>query len=484
MKPGSVQCRLFADQQPTTLPAMREVKLIDSQGPFGILPLVMDSRYFRKLLFAFCLFGGGLYAEDGPPSVIYLLADDLGYGDLACYGAPDVKTPHIDKLASEGLRFTDFYGNGAECTPSRTSILTGRYPQRVGGLECAIGTGNVGRYDDAISLASRHDLGLPADHATLAPFLKKAGYYNGVFGKWHLGYEPKFNPLNQGFDEFKGFLGGNVDYFKHIELSDLPVSLNGTKPLKREGYMTHLITEDAVDFIGRQKPGTPYFLYLPFSAPHFPFQGPNDGPDMHPVDEWTAGTREKYIELLEDLDSAVGKVLAGLQDTGDPSNTLVVFASDHGAMKPGLNAPFRDYKGTLFEGGIRVPCIVRWPGKISPNQTSSQVGTLMDLTHSLLNLSGEETSTAGLDGIDILDHVISGKPNIERAIGWTAKRDDRVWQALRHGDTKLVIKQDGTSRKSYLFDIKNDPAESQPINDESLKKELEKKLIKWLSDLD
>ena len=228
------------------------------------------------LIIAIIMAGLGLIQlpAQSKPNIVFILADDMGYADLSSYGSPDSKTPNIDKLAAEGVKFTNFYANGQECSPSRTAFLTGRYPQRVGGLECAIGTGNVGRYDDAIRLADNHDLGLPKDLAVLAPTLKKAGYRNAVFGKWHMGYEAKFNPLDQGFDEFVGFLGGNVDYFHHVELSDLPVYYSGRKPVKREGFTTHLITDDAIDFLNRHKakPDEPFFLYVPHAAPHFPFQ--------------------------------------------------------------------------------------------------------------------------------------------------------------------------------------------------------------------
>ena len=161
------------------------------------------------------------------PNIVFIVADDMGYADISSFGSPDVKTPNIDQLAADGVRFTNIYAMGPECTPSRTSFLTGRYPQRVGGMECAIGTGNVGRYDDAIRLAEKSDLGLPADYAVLAPTLKKAGYHNGVFGKWHLGYEVKFSPLEQGFDEFTGFLGAMLSIFGTLNYRSLKSTWKG-----------------------------------------------------------------------------------------------------------------------------------------------------------------------------------------------------------------------------------------------------------------
>lgn len=420
------------------------------------------------------------------PNIVFILADDMGYADLSSYGSPDSKTPNIDKLAAEGVKFTNFYANGQECSPSRTAFLTGRYPQRVGGLECAIGTGNVGRYDDAIRLADNHDLGLPKDLAVLAPTLKKAGYRNAVFGKWHMGYEAKFNPLDQGFDEFVGFLGGNVDYFHHVELSDLPVYYSGRKPVKREGFTTHLITDDAIDFLNRQKakPDEPFFLYVPHAAPHFPFQAP-DGPTKLPTkDEWTQGSRATYVKMLEDLDDQVGRLLKALDDNNQAADTLVVFASDHGAMKPGLNTPWRDFKGTLFDGGIRVPCIARWPGKIKPGQISKQIGTIMGLSQSFMTIAGGKPPEGmASDGIDIINHVVQGKEDQLRTLFWRARRGDRSWWAVRSCDLKYVKKTEGGKTEEWLFDLVEDPEEQEnrldSVAGKSAAAVLIKKLTQW-----
>jgi arylsulfatase A len=207
------------------------------------------------------------------PNIVLILADDMGYGDLGCYGHPVAKTPHIDRLARQGVRFTQHYANGPECSPTRTALLTGRYQQRAGGLECAIGTGNVGRYDDAIRLAQKGELGLPAEQAVIPGALQDAGYACGIFGKWHLGYEPKFHPVEHGWDAFFGYLGGNVHYFNHRELSDLHVLYRGREPVSAEGYMTHLITDASIDFMKRHQ-DRPFFLFVSHECPHFPFQGP------------------------------------------------------------------------------------------------------------------------------------------------------------------------------------------------------------------
>ena len=433
----------------------------------------------RSLLVA--LFLVAIPAEAAKPNIIFMLVDDMGYGDIGCYGAPDAKTPVLDGLAKDGVRFTQVYSNGAECTPARTAFLTGRYPQRVGGLECAIGTGNVGRYDDAIRLADKRDLGLPIAYATLAPGLKRAGYVNGVFGKWHLGYEPKFNPLDQGFDEFVGFLGGNVDYFTHTELSPLDVFIGQREPIKRQGYMTHLITDDAVDFIGRRK-DQPFFLYVPFSTPHFPFQGPNDDTGrMYPADKFMIGTREKYVEMLEDMDRSVGRILKAVDDAGVRENTVVVFASDHGAMRPGRNLPFSGWKGGLMEGGLRVPVILRWPGKIKAGTESHQTGTLMDLTRSFLRIAGAGTRGRKLDGIDLVKHVQDGKADFDRTFYWRARRGDRTWRAIRDGNLKYVYKIEGGKEEEWVFDLKSDQGETTNLLAQNAKagEALKAKLVKW-----
>ncbi len=426
------------------------------------------------ILLVACAGLGSLSASK--PDIVFFLADDLGYGDIGCYGCPDAKTPNIDRIAKEGVKFTQFYANGQECTPTRTALLTGRYQQRAGGLECAIGTGNVGRYDDAIRLAEANDLGLPVKMAVLPGGLKEAGYRAGIFGKWHLGYEKKFNPLNYGWDAFFGVLGGNCHYFTHEELSPLPVVYEGRKPVKREGYMTHLIADSALAFL-KESDEKPMFLYVPFTAPHFPFHGPDEAALKFTAENWTKGTRASYVKMIEDMDVQIGRILKALPR---PEDTLVLFASDHGAMKPGYNTPLNGYKGGLFEGGVRAPLVARWPGKIKAGTVSDQPAMMMDLTASFLRIAGSSRKRP-LDGIDILHHVEAGAGDFLRTLFWRGRRGDRTWKAVRDGTMKYLWKTEGGKEEEWFFDLAKDPGEKNNLlerrADDAAK--LKKKLAAW-----
>jgi N-acetylgalactosamine-6-sulfatase len=410
-------------------------------------------------------------AEGAPakPNIVFLLADDLGYGDIGCYGG-SAATPHLDRLAREGVRFTSFYSNGTECSPTRTALLTGRYQQRVGGLECAIGTGNVGRYDDAIRLCAQHDLGLPVSEVSLARRLKDAGYATALVGKWHLGYEDKFAPNAHGFDHAFYCLGGGMDYFHHVE--DPPtyqpvLRLDGA-PVKRSGYFTDLVAEDAVRWlhaVGRR----PFFLYVPFTAPHSPYQGPDDdSPAPLPADSsrWKQGSADPrvYAAMIERMDQAIGRVLDTLNELGVADNTLVIFASDNGGTRSARQGGLRGYKGSTFEGGIRVPCVVRWPGVLPAGVTTEQVTLTMDLTASMVRAAGATPPVdRPFDGLDILQRLQSRQSPISRTVYWRARRGDQTWRAVRDGTLKYVSSQNNKGLEEHLFDLDNDVSETNDL---------------------
>jgi arylsulfatase A len=399
-----------------------------------------------------------------PPPIVLIVADDLAYADLSCYGGK-TPTPHIDSLARDGVKFTRFYANAPECTPSRTALLTGRYPQRVGGMECALGTGNVGRYDDAIRLRERGELGLPVAENTLVAGLKRAGYRTVASGKWHLGYEPKFSPVAHGFDESFGPNAGGVDYFHHTEWDGVPALFENGQPVKREGYMTDLITEFAVRAIERHDETRPLFVYLPYTAPHTPYQAPGDkkpAPLLEPA--WNDGSPGTYAAMLRSLDAGVGRVLEALRRRGREDDALVIFMSDNGGTKLGDAGPYSGTKATLYEGGLRVPCLVRWPGRLPAGVTTSQAAITMDFTRSMLRVSGvKQDASRPLDGIDIVEHVARGKPDWPRTLFWRYRRGELTWRSVLDGDLKLVHRQEGAVLKREMFNLEADPAERSDL---------------------
>ncbi len=429
------------------------------------------------LLAGLVFFSGGALDESASiaappkPNIVFILADDLGYGDLACYGRPDIRTPELDRLACQGIRFTAHYANGAECTPTRAAFLTGRYQQWIGGLECAIGTGNVGRYDDAKRLSDRHDLGLPTSIRTLPRMLKEAGYQTAITGKWHLGYEPKFAPHLHGFDYAFYCIGGGMDYFHYLDnLAYYNLFRNG-HPISAEGYFTDLATDEAIRFIRHRDKSKPFFLYLPYTCPHAPFQGPQDRrrdplPLNSPLWNQSKAPPKTYIAMIEHMDRRIGDLLRILDEEKLTGNTLVIFASDNGGTKSARNAPLSGFKGMTYEGGIRVPAIARWPGVIPSGKVSSQICVTFDFTKSIVAAAGAHASDATpLEGIDIIRHVAEGRSDRERLLFWRKPRGDTVWMAAREGKWKYVARRKGERFEEHLFDIDADVAEKHDLKD-------------------
>jgi arylsulfatase A len=436
------------------------------------------------------LLPGCTYLRPGNrPNIVLILVDDLGYGDLGCYGNQEIKTPYIDQLADQGVRFTSFYSNGPECTPTRTALLTGRYQHRVGGLECALGVGNVGRYDDAIRLRKTHDMGLPVEELSIARMLKDTGYSTAIYGKWHLGYESKFSPNNHGFDSAYYAIGGAMDYFAHIEPSPSrfpALYLNG-KNIQEPGYFTDLVTNHAIEFIKKQNKDVPFFLYLPYTAPHSPYQGPGDG-DQAPLpdnsDLWNQGKApaEIYRTMIEYMDSCIGKIFNTLELNNFADSTLIIFMSDNGASRSGSNQPFSGFKGGLFEGGIRVPCIVNWPAKLPAKQVSDQPCMTMDFSASIIRAAGTTPPSHRIfDGIDILKLIETKQPLQKRTLFWRARRGNWTRKAVRDGDLKFIWQSQGETAEEFLFDLAADPVEKGNLVDsrEEEAKEMRSLLKEW-----
>lgn len=387
---------------------------------------------------------------DSRPNIVFIMADDLGYGDLGCYGATDIRTPHLDQLAAEGLRMTDFYASGAVCSPTRIAFLTGRYQQRLG-MDNALYYQEMGR-------------GLPEDGLTIGDALLSAGYTAGLSGKWHVGYDFERRPNQQGFDHFFGLLGGNHHYFEHMDRIGVPDLWLNNESIDREGYTTDLITEDAVAFIEREREN-PFFLFVSHAAPHFPWQGPDDtAKDIRPKDKsWQRGDSETYVAMVERMDEGIGQVLAKIESVGLREKTLVVFTSDNGGHTYSSNLPFREGKASIWEGGTRVPCIVRLPGVVPAGETSSQVGITMDWTATIRHLAGLGPDPEGEDGIDLWPNLTGESPVQTRTLFWKRKKGPvrksiEEGRAVRRGDWKLVEQSESGER--FLFNLKDDPGES------------------------
>jgi N-acetylgalactosamine-6-sulfatase len=402
------------------------------------------------------------------PNIILFLADDLGYGDLLCYSKDGLQTPVIESIANQGVRFTTFYSNGSNSSPTRTALLTGRYQQRVGGLECAIGINNVGRYDDAIRLRETHDLGLPVSETSIARMLKNAGYNTAICGKWHLGYEDKFSPNLHGFDYAFYALGGGMDYFHHREKQDplAPIVLyqNG-KPVDKPGYFTDLIGEESIKFLDAQTKRAPFFLYVPFTAPHAPYQGPEDYrpeilPDSSYLWDQSKGPKHVYHAMIRRMDETIGKILNRLEEKGMSDKTLVIFMSDNGGTSSGDNKPLRGNKGNMFEGGIRVPCVVKWPGKIPAGMVSEQPCITMDFSASIVRIAGAiPPENRTFDGMDILKHIEERQPVEDRTLYWRDRRGMQTRKAVRHGNLKYIWLNNSGKIEEYFFDLGNDMTE-------------------------
>jgi arylsulfatase A-like enzyme len=400
--------------------------------------------------------GGSRGASAAParrPNVLFILADDMGYGDLSCYGRPDYKTPVLDGLAKQGIKFTDNYAAAPVCTPTRCAYITGRYPQRLPvGLE------------EPLKASSPDDVGLPPGHPTVASLLKGNGYDTSLVGKWHLGWKPEFGPNRHGFDEFFGILSGAADYFTH-KASDGHGGARGPggapdlwadlTPIERTGYLTDLLSDKAVEIIGRPRT-KPLFLSLQYNAPHSPWEGPEDAAIGHtehgPGPMVEGGSPKIYASMMKSMDAGIGRVLEALQRAGLERDTLVIFTSDNGGERYSYNWPFSFQKMYLFEGGTRVPAIARWPGTIPAGQVTDQAAITMDWTATILAVTGTAPDPAyPLDGENLMPVCTGERAVHDRALFWRITGFD----AARVGRWKYLKDEDG----EHLFDLSTDPGE-------------------------
>ena len=386
------------------------------------------------------------------PNIVLIITDDMGWADLGSYGARDVRTPNLDRLARQGVRFTDFYANGVSCTPTRTGLITGRYQQRYG-AEFPLSADGERMEPGAHAL--------DASPTSLPRLLANGGYATALVGKWHLGYEPAQSPAAHGFQYFFGLKSGYHDYWRHTDSRGQPDLWENDARVSVTGYTTDLIASKTVDFITRHK-DEPFFVDVAFNAPHWPFQRPgtpsvavDDARFLKPADSLTS-SRADYVTLVERMDQGVGEILATLDRLGLARNTIVVFTNDNGGEWLSDNGPHFHRKFTTWEGGIRVPAIVRWPGRIPAGTVTRQVGITMDLTASVLAASGVAVPVdARLEGMNLLPVLERRTAVAERTLFWRSTGLGRNMRAVRRGDLKIVVE----GGHLFLFDVHRDPGE-------------------------
>jgi arylsulfatase A-like enzyme len=411
----------------------------------------------------------GQPASPQRPNVVLIITDDVGYGDFGSYGAPDIRTPNIDRLAREGVKLTDFYA-APTCTPTRASLITGRYQQRVA-------------LEEALPSEGARDRGLLPTGRSLPQLLKNNKYATGLIGKWHLGWKPEFGPNEHGFDYFFGFKSGAIDFYTHESADGSHDLFENRTPVHPDGYMTDLITDHAVRFI-EQHASEPFFLDVSYNAAHWPFQVP-DRPSkaprvayQGPLDS-TAPTRQDYAAMLERADAGVGQILQKLAALGLEQNTLVIFTNDNGGEWLSRNAPLFNRKATLWEGGIRVASIFRWPARLPAGKVSDQVGIFMDLTASILAATNTPVpADARLEGINLLPILEGRSPQVERTLFWRTPTQ----KAVRKGDWKLLA----NGPLLFLFNLRDDIGERTDLASQriDLIRQLRPLIAAWEGDVD
>ena len=389
------------------------------------------------------------------PNIIFIVADDLGFADLGCYGGRDAAfgkvSPVLDQLAANGLKFSDGYANSPVCSPTRFGLMTARYQYRLRGAA-----------EEPINSKARTSttLGLPASHPTLPSLLKEQGYRTALIGKWHLGYPPAFGPLRSGYDEFFGPMAGGVDYFTHCASTGAHDLWVGEEEQPHEGYLTDLISNKSVDFVKRMAQDTtqPFFLSMHYTAPHWPWETREDHERAQTIKDnifhLQGGNIHTYHRMIHHMDEGIGWVVDALKETGQLDNTLIVFTSDNGGERFSDNWPLVGGKMDLTEGGIRVPWIAHWPEGIAPNTTSAQHCMTMDWSATMVALGGGQAhADYPFDGVSLLPLFQNPQATFERPMFW--RMNHREQRAVRLGDWKY-LRVDGND---YLFNVVADARE-------------------------
>src|SRR4051794_14073597 len=388
------------------------------------------------------------------PNIVFIVADDLGFADLGCYGGRPAKfgavSPVLDGLAANGLKFTQGYSNSPVCSPTRFALMTARYQYRLRGAA-----------EEPINSKSRGSttLGLPPAHPTLPSLLRDAGYRTALIGKWHLGYPPAFSPLRSGYEEFFGPMSGGVDYFSHCDSRGTHDLFEGEEDHPQEGYLTDLISRRSVDWIDRVAPsGAPFFLSVHYTAPHWPWETSDDAHLAAEVRDnlfhLHGGSIHTYRRMIQHMDEGIGWIVAALERHGALDDTLVIFTSDNGGERFSDNWPLVGGKMDLTEGGIRVPWIAHWPQAIAAGGTSEQLCMTMDWSATVLDAAGVEADPGHpLDGVSLLPVLRDPARAFDRPLYW--RMNHRQQRALRRGPWKY-LKVDA---HEYLFDLPADERE-------------------------
>lgn len=385
------------------------------------------------------------------PNFVFILADDLGYADLNCMGLRSnfPVSPHLDKMAADGLRFTHGYSNSAVCSPTRFALITGRWQYRLRGAA-----------EEPLSGRLRGDklMGLPPEHPTLPSLLRGEGYATALFGKWHLGYPPHFGPLKSGYETFFGALSGALDYFSHSDASGRHGLYEGEEETHETGYLTDLISDRAVNFIEAQDSSQPFLMSVHYTAPHWPWETREDEAESRRIGaairHTDGGTLDTYHRMIQQMDEGIGRILETLKKRGMDDNTLVVFTSDNGGERYSDNWPFVGQKMDLLEGGIRVPLIARWPHRIPAGVVSGTPVITMDWMATMLEAAGVAPDPGyPLDGMSLLPLFDDPTWLPSRDLGWRMKH--REQRALRRDHLKYLC-IDGIE---YLFDLSRDERE-------------------------
>jgi arylsulfatase A-like enzyme len=400
------------------------------------------------------------------PNLLLILTDDLGYGDLSIQGSEEVDTPRIDGLAAEGVRLTNAYVSAPICAPARAGLITGRYQQRFGYAHY------TGKYQEQVD----QDRGVPTSEIFMSDPLREAGYRTGFIGKWHLGINEKYRPHRRGFDEWFGFLSGRHDYLDWSDLGDGPI-WRDNKPVQGTAYLTDAFSDEAVAFIDRHK-AEPFFLYLAFNAVHTPIMVPDtylEGIETQDSD------RRVMLGMVRAIDRGVGRILDKLEVEGLSENTLVVFVNDNGGAKLASNEPLRGEKATMWEGGSRVPMIMRWPGHLNPNAIYEPSVSTLDLFPTFLSLAGAAIPMdRKIDGVNLMPFLSGTQEGpVHDTLYWSFERRGNM--AVRSGDWKLM-KQD---RDRRLHNLADDLSEEDNLFDKhpEIVEELQAKWNDWKAEM-